>query len=158
MTRKRLIFKALLNFDKDTHVLESFKGPGNMSSKWRILFCDEMEQFCPVTDFINQCQPKHQVKVLRLLSLLEEQGPLLPRPYADTLRNGIHELRFTLSSENVRVLYFFCFQKYIVLYNVFFKNTDKVEERHIKTVIDFRDQFLKKTSKRKIEDNWHAIF
>lgn len=92
-----------------------------MKSKWRILFCDETENVCPVTEFINQCPPKHQVKVLRLLSLLEEQGPILPRPYADILHDGIHELRFSLSRDKVRVLYFFCHQKFIVLYNVFFK-------------------------------------
>lgn len=129
-----------------------------MQKKWRILFCDEMEQFCPVTDFINQCEPKHQVKVLRILSLLEDQGPLLPRPYADTLRDGIHELRFKLSRENVRVLYFFCFQHYIVLYNVFFKNTGRVPEKHINTMISYREKFLKKADQKTMEDAWHAVF
>jgi len=129
-----------------------------MNSKWRILFCDEMESHCPVTEFINQCEPKHQVKVLRLLSLLEEQGPVLPRPYADLLRDGIHELRFTLARENVRVLYFFCFQKFIVLYNAFFKNTGKVPEQEIQQVIAYRDQFLKKSSRKKVEEAWRAIF
>lgn len=129
-----------------------------MDSNWRILFCDEMEEFCPVTEFINQCPPKHQVKVLRLLSVLEEKGPLLPRPYADLLYDGIHELRFTLSRENVRVLYFFSFQKYIVLYNVFFKNTDKVPEKQIKKVIAYRNKFLKKLSPEKLEENWRAVF
>ena len=51
-----------------------------MSRKWHILFCDEMEKACPVTEFINECSPRHQVKVLRLLSLLEEQGPILQGP------------------------------------------------------------------------------
>lgn len=117
-----------------------------------------METLCPVTEFINKCPPKHQVKVLRLLSLLEEQGPVLPRPYADTLHDGIHELRFTLSSDNVRVLYFFCYQHFIVLYNVFFKNTNKVPESHIQEVMDYRERFLKKTSKTKLEETWRAIF
>lgn len=129
-----------------------------MSSKWRILFCDEMEQACPVTNFINQCQPRHQVKVLRLLSLLEEQGPILPRPYADILYDGIHELRFTLSQSKVRVLYFFCYQKFIVLYYVFLKNTQKVPEKFIKKVIDYRDDFLERASKKTLEESWRAVF
>ena len=29
--------------------------------KWHILFCDEIEQACPVTEFINDCRPEHQV-------------------------------------------------------------------------------------------------
>ncbi len=129
-----------------------------MHKKWRILFCDEMARFCPVTDFIDQCPPKHQVKVLRLLSLLEEQGPVLPRPYADILRDGIHELRFTLSRENVRVLYFFCYEKFIVLYNVFFKNTKKVPEQQIETVINYRERFLKKITPEQLEKTWNDVF
>lgn len=129
-----------------------------MSRKWHILFCDEMEQACPVTEFINGCSPRHQVKVLRLLSLLEEQGPILPRPYADVLYDGIHELRFTLSRTKVRVLYFFCYQKFIVLYYVFFKNTQKVPEKFIKKVVEYRDSFLKRASQTTLEEAWRAIF
>ncbi|MCK5836841.1 MAG: type II toxin-antitoxin system RelE/ParE family toxin [Desulfobacula sp.] len=129
-----------------------------MRQKWHILFCDEMEQACPVTEFINQCPPRHQVKVLRLLSLLEEKGPVLPRPYADVLYDGIHELRFTLSRTKVRVLYFFCYQKFIVLYYVFFKATQKVPEKFIKKVIDYRTDFLERASRKKLEESWHAVF
>ena len=129
-----------------------------MGRKWHILFCDEMEKACPVTEFINECSPRHQVKVLRLLSLLEEQGPILPRPYADVLYDGIHELRFTLSRTKVRVLYFFCYQKFIVLYYVFFKNTQKVPEKYIKKVVEYRDGFLKRASQTTLEEAWRAVF
>lgn len=111
-----------------------------------------------MTEFINQCDPKHQVKVLRLLSLLEEKGPILPRPYADLLRDGIHELRFTLSTENVRVLYFFCYRKFIVLYNAFLKNTDRVPEHEIREAMAYRDRFLKKTTPEKLNEAWRAVF
>ena len=129
-----------------------------MSGKWHILFCDEMESACPVTEFINQCPPKHQVKVLRLLSLLEEQGPTLPRPYADILHDGIHELRFTLSKTNVRLLYFFCYQKFIILYHAFFKNTHKVPEKYIRIVSEYRDVFLKNKSEKVLEDLRYDVF
>jgi hypothetical protein len=129
-----------------------------MEQKWHILFCDEMEQACPVTDFINTCHPRHQVKVLRLLSLLEEQGPILPRPYADVLYDGIHELRFTISRERVRVLYFFCYQNFIVLYYVFFKNTRKVPEKYINKVIEYRSDFLERVSPKNLEDVSRVIF
>lgn len=49
------------------------------------------------------------------ISILEENGPILPRPYADLLRNEIHELRVKLSGSQVRILYFFCFEDFIVL-------------------------------------------
>jgi len=129
-----------------------------MTRKWQILFCDEVEEACPVTRFINQCPPKHQVKVLRILSLLEEQGPTLPRPYADTLHNGIHELRFTLSRDRVRVLYFFCFQRFIVLYNTFLKSTQKVPEKYISRAIEYRDDFLERITPEKLEAVSRAVF
>jgi len=129
-----------------------------IQKKWQILFCDEIEQECPVTEFINECRPVHQVKILRILSLLEEQGPILPRPYADILHDGIHELRFNLSENRVRVLYFFCYQKFIVLYFVFFKDTRKVPDKYIEKVIQYRSDFLGKISKQELEKRWHAVF
>ncbi len=122
-----------------------------MAPQWQILFCDQMEELCPVTEFIDRCVPKQQVKILRILSLLQEQGPILPRPYADILRDGIHELRFTLSRDRVRILYFFCYQKFIVLYYVFLKNTQRVPEKFIRRVIEYREDFLGRMSRAKLE-------
>ncbi len=129
-----------------------------MDRKWQILFCDEIENACPVTQFINTIQPKHQVKVLRLLSVLEEQGPTMPRPYSDILHDGIHELRISLSQDNVRVLYFFCFRRFIVLYEAFLKNTQRVPEKYINNAISYREQFLARMSKTKLEQVSRAVF
>lgn len=129
-----------------------------MNRKWQILFCDEIEDACPVTRFINACEPKHQVKMLRLLALLEEKGPTLPRPYADILHSGIHELRFTLSSDKIRVLYFFCYRKYIVLYEAFMKNTQKVPEKYINKAIRYKDDFLARTDEEKLKEASNAVF
>ncbi|WP_460057642.1 type II toxin-antitoxin system RelE/ParE family toxin [Spirochaeta dissipatitropha] len=58
---------------------------------------------------------KNRAKIMSWISILEENGPILPRPYADLLRNEIHELRVKLSGSQVRILYFFCFEDFIVL-------------------------------------------
>lgn len=129
-----------------------------MEQKWWILFCDEVEHACPVTQFINAIEPRHQVKVLRLLSLLEQQGPTLPRPYSDLLHSGIHELRISLSRDNVRVLYFFCHQRYIILYEAFIKNTRKVPEKYINKAISYREQFLGRMTKAKLSEASRAVF
>lgn len=126
--------------------------------KWHILFCDETEQACPVTEFLNDCQPVHQVKVLRMLSLLEDQGPILPRPYADILHDGIHELRISLAKNRVRMLYFFCYGQFIVLYHVFFKTTQRVPDKYIDQVIKYRTDFLSKMSQDQLERQHRAIF
>lgn len=123
---------------------------------WHVLFCDEQIRDCPVSEFIETRQPKHQVKILRFLDLLEQQGPTLPRPYADILRAGIHELRIKLSGEQVRLLYFFCYQRFIILYHAFVKNTDRVPERIIDEVIRYRSAFLDITPEKRLEAVAHA--
>ncbi len=127
-----------------------------MNRHWHILFCDEVERVCPVSEFIDSCQPKHQVKILRFLSLLEQMGPTLPRPYADILYDGIHELRIKLSGEQVRMLYFFCFQKFIVLYYAFVKTSSRVPDRFVNKVILYRDKLLARTEPDQLEAVVHA--
>jgi hypothetical protein len=114
-------------------------------------------QTCPVTEFIDGCSSKQKVKILRFLNLLEEHGPILPRPYADMLYDGIHELRIQLSGDHIRILYFFCFEKYIVLYYAFVKNTDRVPDKFIRKVISYRDDFLGTVSVEQLEKVTHAI-
>lgn len=120
-------------------------------NRWTIVYCDEEMDPCPVTDFIDTCAPKHQVKILRFLSLLEEMGPTLPRPYSDLLKDGIHELRIKLSGDQVRMLYFFCFRKFIVFYVAFVKNTDRVPEKFILRVKRYRDNLLRRITAQKLE-------
>lgn len=122
-----------------------------MDPRWHILFCDGEMSVCPVTDFIGACPPKHQVKIMRFLALLEEMGPTLPRPYADLLHDGIHELRLKLSGEQVRLLYFFCFRKFIVLYHAFVKTTSRVPEQTVRKVLDYRDALLARTTPKQLE-------
>ena len=62
---------------------------------------------CPIKDFIDSRNLNNRVKVLSLFEILEEKGPNLPRPYADLLKDGIHELRIKLSGDQIKVLYFF---------------------------------------------------
>lgn len=122
-----------------------------MLNRWHILYCDEALKLCPVTNFINARQPRHQVKILRFLSLLEEMGPSLPRPYADILHDGIHELRIKLSGDQVRLLYFFCYRKFIVLYYAFVKTESRVPERLIRKVAGYRENLLARTDPRQLE-------
>jgi len=121
------------------------------SKKWHLIYCDREIRSCPVTDFIDTCRPKHQAKILRFLGLLEEMGPILPRPYADLLVDGIHELRIKLSGDQIRLLYFFCYQKYIVLYYGFVKNTSRVPEKFIRKVVDYREDFLNRVEPSQLE-------
>lgn len=51
---------------------------------------------CEIEEFINNLTEREQAKVFAFIGQLQRCGPQLPRPYANTLRDGIHELRIKL--------------------------------------------------------------
>ncbi len=114
-----------------------------MNQKWIILFTKLKDHHHSIPQFINSCSKKHQVKIIRFFNLLQEFGPTLPRPYADLLRDGIHELRIKLSGLQVRFLYFFN-KNSIIMNFVFTKNSDRVPEQFIDKVVSYKSNFLKK--------------
>jgi hypothetical protein len=126
-----------------------------MNKKWHVLFCDPFMKLCPVSEFLDSSRPEHRVKILHFIELLEEMGPTLPRPYADLLEDGIHELRVKLSGEQFRLLYFFCYEKYIVLYRALQKRTDQVPTEYIRETKNYREEFLARMDRdalRRISD------
>ncbi len=123
-----------------------------MPKKWTVLFCDPNAEICPVTTFLDGLEPRHRVKVLRIVELLEDMGPTLPRPYADLLHDGVHELRVRLSGEQVRLFYFFCFERYIVLFEVLRKHTDRVPEAIIRRTGLYRNEILARLRPAMLEE------
>lgn len=123
-----------------------------MKSKWQILYYETVEGESPVEKFIDSRKDRDQAKILSWISLLEEQGPNLPRPYADLLTNGIHELRVKLSGDQVRIFYFFCYKDYIILTHAFRKQTISVPHGEIKKAQAYRADFLSRYSEKKIKE------
>ncbi len=85
----------------------------------------------PVDDFLDGLDKKSRAKVAAHLSLLEEQGPNLKRPYADVVRGKIRELRIQQSSNQYRILFFFQVRDQIVLAHAFTKKTQQLKEKDI---------------------------
>ena len=85
----------------------------------------------PVDDFLDGLDKKSLAKVAAHLSLLEEQGPHLKRPYADVVRGKIRELRIHQSSNQYRILYFFQLRDQIILMHAFSKKTQQLKEKDI---------------------------
>ncbi len=59
----------------------------------------------PIDEFLDGLDKKSRAKAAAHLSLLEQQGLNLKRPYADIVRGKIRELRIHFSSNQYRVLY-----------------------------------------------------
>ncbi|TGM60599.1 type II toxin-antitoxin system RelE/ParE family toxin [Leptospira meyeri] len=124
-----------------------------MSTKWKILYFTEKEnQPSEIEIFINSKDERNQAKIFAWLDKLAELGPNLPRPYADLLIDGIHELRIKLSGSQIRILYFFCYKDYIILTNQFVKNTDKVPKAEINKAIKRRESFLQKYTEKILKE------
>jgi len=85
----------------------------------------------PIDEFLDGLDKKSRAKVAAYLSLLEEEGPNLKRPYADVIRGKIRELRIHYRSNQYRVLYFFHVRNQIVLVHAFSKKTQQLREKDI---------------------------
>jgi hypothetical protein len=105
-------------------------------------------------EYIKKLSLGERSKVMAFIGLLEEKGPNLPRPYADLLEDGIHELRIKLTGTQVRILYFFCYKNVIVLTNVFNKHSDKVPKEHIKQAKENRKDFLNRFSEKDLQEEY----
>ena len=98
---------------------------------YQVLFYKSQGGRCPTEDFLDTLPVKIRAKVTKWLEKLEEFGPVLPRPYADIVRDKIRELRVIFASTQYRLLYFF-YGKYIVITHGFIKKTDGVPDNEIK--------------------------
>ena len=119
---------------------------------WHVLYYESAEGECPVKEFIDSMSERNQAKTLAVIAALEGRGPNLPRPYADLLKDGIHELRVKLSGNQIRILYFFCYRDFVVLTNVLRKNTAKVPESEIRKATRCRDDFLARADEKNLRE------
>jgi len=120
---------------------------------WHVIYYETAEGHRPVQDYINsRHKMRDQAKILAQIEALEERGPTLPRPYADILEDGIHELRVKLSGEQVRILYFFCFKDFIVLTNAFSKTTSRVPRAALDEAKRCRKDFLERVTEKDLQE------
>ncbi len=121
-----------------------------LERKWKIIYYEDENNKSEIREFIDRLKPRSKAKALAWIEILSNKGPNLLRPFADTLEDGIHELRIKLSGDQVRILYFFCYKDFIVLTNSFIKRTDKVPTAEILKCKEMREDFLKKHDEKSI--------
>jgi phage-related protein len=98
---------------------------------YELVFYTNAQGDSPIDDFLDVLDKKSRAKVAAYLSLLEEEGPNLKRPYADIVRGKIRELRIHYGSSQYRILYFFQMRDQIVLVHAFSKKRQQLRERDI---------------------------
>jgi len=111
--------------------------------QYEVIFYLDKRGRCPTDEFLDGLQVRVRAKVEKWIEKLEEEGPNLPRPFADIVRGKIRELRIVFGSNYYRFLYFFL-GKIIVITHGFLKKTDKIPEREIERAERIRHDFLRR--------------
>ncbi len=119
---------------------------------WKIIYYENDKKESEVYQYIEQLKENEQAKLFSWLKVLEEKGPNLPRPYADLLEDGIHELRIKITGTQIRILYFFCYKDYIVLTHAFQKSTDKIPKKEINKAKKYKEDFLNRYTIKDLEE------
>ncbi|MGA2090230.1 MAG: type II toxin-antitoxin system RelE/ParE family toxin [Endomicrobiales bacterium] len=97
---------------------------------FEIKFYEDEKGRCEVDEFLNALQLKLRAKALKWMEKLKQEGPNLPRPFADIVNGKIRELRVRFGSDSCRFLYFF-YEKVIIITHGFMKKTEKVPDNEI---------------------------
>ena len=92
---------------------------------FEVIFYQKTSGEEPAKEFILSLDNKMRAKINSMISLLEDNGTELRKPYSEHLEDGIFELRVKFASNISRVLYFFVSGKRIVLTHGFIKKTQK---------------------------------
>ena len=120
--------------------------------RYRVFYYTAADATCPFQSFLDGTTDKVRAKFFKLLTLLEEIGPNLKRPYADSLRDGIRELRVILSGGQYRGLYFFTDGRKIIVTHGIVKKTDKVPKSEIERALKYRSDYEERARHGKIEE------
>ncbi len=109
---------------------------------FKIEYYEKADKTKPVEEFILSLNDKLRVKVLRDLKLLQEFGNELREPQSVYIHDGIFELRSKVSTNIIRVFYFFIVGKTVVLTNGYIKKQQKLSNRDLKIAIKYKTDYM----------------
>jgi hypothetical protein len=93
----------------------------------------------PFLEWLEEQGEAVQNKLIARLELPEEKGHELRRPHADTLRDGIHELRIVSQRVNYRLLYFFAGAVAVISHGI--TKREAVPSREIDLAVERKRRF-----------------
>ncbi len=121
--------------------------------KYQVDFYETTDGKQPAKDFLLSLDYDMRAKIISTISILQDNGPELRKPYSEHLDDGIFELRAKVGSNISRVLYFFYVGKNIILTNGFVKKTQKTPQEELEKAKRYRADFLR----RKEKGNEHEV-
>jgi len=119
-----------------------------ISKQYTCIFYETVHGNTPVEDFIEGLDEKTQNKFIFKKELLEQFGTKLGYPHTKNLKNELFELRLKSIKGQIRIIFFFYLNNFIILVHGFIKKTQKISKKEILTSKKRRDDFLKRSK-------WH---
>lgn len=108
-----------------------------------LILCRPENGKVPTREFMNSLDKVKKAKMLTRFEQLEQQGYKLDMPAAAPVRDGFKELRCKVGNERIRILYFFCEGKAVLL-NGFQKKEEKTPKEEVDRAAKLRDDFLQR--------------
>ena len=118
------------------------KGEERMT--FEVIAYEDVNGKIPVQKFLKKLNPKMRAKMYGMLVILQEKGNMLREPYSKYIEDGIFELRCKFGSDITRVMYFFYYDRKIVLTNGFIKKTQKTPQEEIQIAKKRRIDFIER--------------
>jgi hypothetical protein len=104
-----------------------------------VILFQETDGTVPLIEWLDKLPSKIEVKCTVKIQRLEDMGYELHRPEADSLRDGIHELRVAYRGIQYRMLYFFHGKQAVISHGL--KKDSVVPPKEIDIAIERRAQF-----------------
>jgi phage-related protein len=104
-----------------------------------VIIFQESDGTVPLIKWLDRLPEKVQQKCLVKIQRLEEKGYELRRPEADTLRDGIHELRVVFRGMQFRMLYFFHKQQAVISHGL--QKESVVPPKEIDLAVERKSRF-----------------
>lgn len=119
-------------------------------AEYEVLFTETADGACPTQEFLDGLAPQVRGKVAKWLELLGQEGPNLPRPYADVVRGKIRELRVSFGGMHHRFLYFF-HEKRVVVTLGFVKKTAAIPQGEMVRAERYMTDFTQRLERGEID-------
>jgi phage-related protein len=95
----------------------------------------------PVKDFIDELPIKLKARAIASLDLLKEEGSRLRPPDSKHMGGGLFELRIRFSDGQVRIFYFFCRGREIIVTNGFIKKSKKTPKGPLNVARKYKAEY-----------------
>lgn len=103
---------------------------GVPGARWRVVLYTSPSGESPPREFISDQETKGRRRIAWVIELLEQHGPRLTRPYSDTVRGAIRELRVQSGRVAYRLLYGYIGGVPVIL-EAFIKKQNRIPRTHL---------------------------